>query len=434
MGSNPAPRVIPQAEHSISASSISPHAVEVCERIREAGFDSYLVGGCVRDLMLGLHPKDFDVATDAHPEQVRELFRRARLIGRRFRLVHVRFGREIIEVATFRGDPRPDDLGRARAQQNGRSDENVYGTREQDARRRDFTVNALYYDIHDRAVIDDVGGVADIERRLLRIMGDAEARYRHDPVRMLRAVRFAAKLDLDIEPGTAAPIAELAPLLAEVPAARMFDEFLKLFHGGAALETYRLLRQHHLFAHLCPLAAKGHADDQDRDARDLFARALANTDARVTAGKPVIAAFLFAALLWKPMCRRLRKFTERRVQHAAAIRLAAVEVIEAQAQRVSIPRRVGLVIREIWEMQSSLERRDRKWIDQALEHRRFRAAYDFLLLRGEAGEVSPTLCEWWTRIQEMDEGERRGMIRSVPRGGVNRRRPRTRRHPQQSGA
>lgn len=433
---HPEPRIIAHARHSIPASSISANAIQVLDRIRQAGYESYLVGGCVRDLMLGLHPKDFDVATDARPEEVRRLFRRARLIGRRFRLTHVRCGREVIEVATFRCNPKPasgeydPDEPWRRSRDRVLSD-NIYGTRVEDAQRRDFTVNALYYDVRDESVIDDVGGAADLERRLLRMIGDAESRYREDPVRMLRAIRFAVKLGFEIEPDTAEPIHALAPLLAEVHAARMFDEFFKLFHGGCALETYRMLVRYGLFQYLSPAAAEKTKNCKD-EVPDLFERVLANTDARVRSGKPVIVAFLFAGLLWRPVCQRARELIGRGVNRPTALQFASADIIEAQARHVTIPRRVGVVVREIWELQARLERRDRKWVDLALGLQRFRAAYDFLLLRGEVGEVTGELCDWWTRFQEVGERGRRAMIRSVPRTGTKRRRGRAQRYDQQS--
>jgi len=435
VGTNTQPLIIPQSQHSISVSSINPNALEVLDRIRQAGFDSYLVGGCVRDLLLDLHPKDFDVATNARPEQVRRLFRRARVIGRRFKLIHVRFGWEVIEVATFRASPSDASQQVAEESRGPLVDsrilsDNVYGSREEDARRRDFTVNALYYDARDGSVIDDMGGVADIQKRLLRIIGEPESRYREDPVRMLRAVRLSTKLGFEVEANTAEPISRLAPLLDHVPPARMFDEFLKLFHGGCALRTYQMLVRYGLFQHLCPLLTGG---DTPGQACTLFEKVLVNTDARVSSDKPVIAAFLFAGLLWEPLQQRLRQGVAGEANRLQALQHAAIEVIGLQSQRITIPRRVVLAIRDIWEMQVSLERRNKKWVERVLEHRRFRAAYDFLLLRGETGEVTQELCDWWTRLQEVDERDRRAMIRSVPRAHVSKKqtRPRRRRQTQQ---
>ncbi len=399
------PLIIPRADHPISRAHISPNALKVLERLRDAGYAGLLVGGCVRDLMLGREPKDFDVVTDARPEDIKALFRNARLIGRRFRLAHVHFGREIIEVATFRAEAvegeglESDESGRLLS-------DNVFGNQEQDARRRDFTVNALYYDIRDRSVIDYVGGVPDLRQGILRVIGDPLRRYREDPVRMLRVVRFAAKLGLRLEPGTEAPIRELAPLLLQVPPARLFEEVLKLFHGGYALETYELLRHYDLFRFLFPLTEDSLAREQEHFPRMLLPLALENTDARVNEDKPVNPAFLFAALLWEPLQLEVERRRLAGEKEWSLHEAAQEQVLREQARRIVLPRRFSAPMREIWSMQARFARRGGKQAQRLLEHKRFRAAYDFLLLRARAGEESQELADWWTQYQEVAPEQR----------------------------
>ena len=400
-------------------------------RLKNAGYEAYLVGGGVRDLLLGREPKDFDVATDALPEEVEALFRNARLIGRRFRLAHVRFGKEIIEVATFRGSgsdvdeaPAGDDQTPAMLVR-----DNVYGTLEEDAWRRDFSINSLYYSIHDFSVVDYVGGMEDLKGGLLRLIGDPERRYHEDPVRMLRAVRFAAKLGFKIHPDSEAPIFELGYLLEAVPAARLFEEFLKLFMGGAAVETFELLRHYRLFEHLFPQTEAALAVEEEHFPRLLVARALENTDERIAAGKPVPPAFLLAALLWEAVRQRALELEQDEDMPAVqAGQKAAQEVIQRQAERIAVPRRFSLPMREIWSLQDRFAKGGPKRVKKLLAHPRFRAAYDFLLLRGVGGEVEQDLCDWWTRIQEVDEDERRQMLDALGGGGRgNNKRPRRRR-------
>ncbi len=411
-----APVIILCSEHPISQAHINQNALKVLSRLNEAGFDGYLVGGCVRDLLLGHEPKDFDVATDAKPEEVRRLFRRARLIGRRFRLVHVHFGREIIEVATFRGMPKPASAGPRQTVEGRILQDNVFGSQEEDAIRRDFTVNALYYDIRDYSVIDYVGGIDDLRRGLLRVIGDPEVRYREDPVRLLRALRFAAKLGFKIEPATAEPIRELGRLLVDVPPARMFEEVIKLFHGGCALQTYELLRHYRLFEYLFPLTEEALAIERDGYPLTLVPNALANTDNRVQEDKPVTPAFLFAALLWEPLRRRLDTYMARGHTRYEAVQAATTSVLTQQSQRISIPRRFSAVVREIWVLQSRFNRRTGKQPFRFLEHRRFRAAYDFLLLRIKVGEERSELGDWWTRFQAVEQPKRRAMVRELSAG------------------
>ncbi len=402
----------------------------------------------MRDLLLGREPKDFDVVTDARPEEIRKLFHNARIIGRRFRLVHVRFGREIIEVATFRragvrewretleedsehGSGAADDAEAAATAEEPApevSDQNVFGTQEEDAVRRDFTVNALYYDIRDRSVIDYVGGMRDLKQGVLRMIGDPEERYREDPVRMLRAVRFAAKLAFKIEERTAAPFKTLGPLLLTVPPARMFEEVLKLFQGGYALETFELLRHEQLFQYLFPLTDETLAHEEGGYPITLVPRALGNTDTRINDGKPVTPAFLFAAMLWEPVREQMALAIANGAQHHDAMMRAVEDVLRAQLKHTALPKRFSVPMREIWFLQSRFERRAGAQVLRLLEHPRFRAAYDFLLLRAECGEVEQGLADWWTRIQEVGEEERRRMIGALgPAPGGKRRRRRRKR-------
>lgn len=415
------PTIIPRSSHNISRANISEHALKVLYRLKSAGYQSYLVGGGVRDLLLGREPKDFDVVTDARPEEVKALFRNCRLIGRRFRLAHVRFGSEIVEVATFRA--RGDTFGEAAPAQ---AEDNVYGTFEDDAWRRDFTVNSLYYNIRDFTVVDPTGGVRDLEAGLVRCIGDPEASFHEDPVRMLRAVRFAAKLGFLIEPETEAPIRRLAPLLEGIPPARLFEEVLKLFQGGFAAQSFELLRHYDLFGVLFPETDACLAQEVDGFPSMLAARALANTDARIAQGKPVTPAFLFAALLWEPVRRRVAEYAADGLSEPQAMERAAAEVMGEQVHHVAIPRRFGAVAQEIWRLQPRFAKRRGKTALGLLAHPRFRAAYDFLLLRAESGEDVAELAEWWTRFQETDaQGQRALMGRVAPRRRRRRRRRKT---------
>lgn len=361
-----------------------------------------MVGGSVRDLLLGRRPKDFDIVTNARPEQIRQIFkRRCILIGRRFRLAHVRFGSEIIEVATFRGrgDPFGDD---DRVTVDGRIvRDNVYGTSiAEDVWRRDFSVNSLYYSIADFSVIDFAGGMADLEARTLRLIGDAERRYREDAVRTLRATRFAAKLDFRLHPDTEAPIREFGKLLEKVPPARLFDEVLKLFHGGHALSSFRLLRHYDLFGRLFPATEPLLACAESGFPLRLLERALANTDARVARGQPVTPAFLFAALLWEPVQHLAKRNRARGMSPVPALEAASREVFNAQMKHVMLPRRFAAMTKEIWVLQPRLVRNVKRRPRQTMRHPRFRAAYDFLVLRAEAGEKEVgDIAKWWTDFQ-----------------------------------
>jgi poly(A) polymerase len=375
----------------------------VLYRLRKAGFQAYLVGGGVRDLLLGREPKDFDIATDALPEQVAETFRNCRLIGRRFRLAHVHFGREIIEVATFRGHHDSEE-GEGDASQNDEGmllRDNVWGSIEEDAIRRDFTVNALFYNIDDFSVVDYVGGVSDLQQGVLKMIGDAGTRYREDPVRMLRAVRFAAKLGFVFDESTEQPIFSHGHLLDDVPPARLFEEVLKLFHSGTAVHAFEKLRHYDLFRHLFPMTDESLAHEDHGFPIQLVLKGLSNTDSRIRSDMSVTPAFLFAVLLWEPVRQLYEQRVEQGEQQQTALFIAADQVISEQVRRIAIPRRFSTQMKEIWNMQIRLERSMRPGrAHKLMENPRFRAAYDFLLLRAESGETEKDIADWWTRIQQ----------------------------------
>ena len=405
------PNIISVDDARINPSKISANAIQVVERLQQKGYQAYLVGGCVRDLILDLKPKDFDVATDATPEQVKRVFsRNGRIIGRRFKIVHVRFGYDVIEVATFRASP--DDRERVGNHEMSESEEgrllrdNIYGSIDEDVIRRDFTANSLYLDPVKLEVLDFLGGVDDISAKKLVSIGDATTRFREDPVRMLRVVRFAAKLGFDMESEALSIIENEGKLLSHVSPARLFEEVLKLFHGGAAHRTYEKLREYGLFKYLFPFT------DQMAvlDVEGMPELALKNTDIRVLAGKPVIPAFLFACMLWDPVKADAHVLMDDGAKEKEAWRVAMNDALRDQNQYVAVPRRLAEIIRDIWTIHFKLVHRSPKTIHSILENRRFRAAYDFLLLRTRVHEVDEDISEWWTRIQEVDTQEKNDMI------------------------
>jgi len=422
-----APRIIPRAAHRVSRKEISKGALKVLYRLHKSGYQAFLVGGGVRDAMLDLHPKDFDIATNATPDEVQALFDNCRLIGRRFRLAHIRFGREIIEVATFRAaalheadDVEHDDEGRILR-------DNVYGTIEEDVWRRDFTCNALYYNIADFSIWDFVGGVRDVERGHLVLIGDPQQRLREDPVRMLRAIRFAAKLDFTIDDSVARAIHGHGDLLANVPAARLFDEFLKMFEGGHADKTFALLREYRLFAQLFP--ATDQELDEDPAFGEFVAAALRNTDRRVQQGKSVTPMFLIGVFLWAPTLRlaAIRR-SEEKMSESQSLSLASYELAAQQQRRISLPRRFTVPMREMLALQPRFLQTRGKRAMQLLEHRRFRAAYDFMLLRSEVGQFDSEVARFWTRVQSEPAEERAASFEMrAPGKGQRRRRRRGRR-------
>ena len=433
---------IPRSEHPISRAQISPNALKVLYRLKEAGFQAFLVGGAVRDLMLGIRPKDFDVATNALPDEVRHIFRNCRLIGRRFRLAHVHFGQEIIEVATFRAAAAPEredaedaeegegvepgdpvDLPAAapfesehRAFDNtGRIlRDNIYGSIEEDVWRRDFAANGLYYNIEDFSIWDFVDGVSDVRARRLKLIGAPETRYREDPVRMLRAERFAAKLDFTFEENTERPIRQLAYLLDGVPPARLFDECLKLFLSGSGAKSFRLLRHFGLFEHLFPMSAAAFRLAPYAYAEEMLEAGLKNTDERIAADKPVTPTFLFAILLWGAVLREMNEQDAGPAPDLAQLMQACDTVLRAQQSRVAIPRRFAVPMRELLMLQPRFNRRSGVKSLSLLQHPRFRAAYDFLLLRAEVGVADPELAKWWTDVQLLPQEERVALVQARP--------------------
>ncbi len=418
-------REVPRDQHNVSRSSISEPAKKVLSRLNKSGYEAYLVGGGVRDILLGEQPKDFDIATNATPEEVHDLFRNSRLIGRRFRIVHVVFGREVIEVTTFRGnateaDDSADD-DRKTSEHGLLLRDNVYGNLEEDALRRDFTVNALYYCIRNFTVVDFANGIEDLRNRQLRLIGDPETRYREDPVRMLRAIRFAAKMDFEIEPETEAPIRELAPLLTHIPPARLFEEVLKLFSAGYGAATYELLTEYDLLAPLFPETVKAiGAGEPD----ELIRQALRNTDSRIAQGKSVTPYFLFAAMLWPALQREWRHRQDNGDPVQPALHGAISKVIGRQVQATSIPKRFSGPMKEIWELQMRLPRRQGKRAYVTMSHPRFRAAYDFLLVREDCGEIESGLGHWWTEFQRMDERGQERMLSELSSDAPKKRRRR----------
>lgn len=421
------PERLTRDRHGIDRRNVSRHAIKVCEVLQQHGYAAYIVGGAVRDLIVGLQPKDFDVATNATPEQIKPLFRRARIIGRRFQLVHVVFGQEIIETSTFRApasdDQETDEHGRILR-------DNLFGTHEQDAARRDFTINALYYDPMTEEVIDFHHGVADLKSRVVRIIGDPETRYREDPVRMLRAVRFESKLSGSIAPSSSEPIKRMASLIEHVPASRLFDEMLKLLTCGHAMDCLRHLREAGLHKGLLPLID---VIFEQSGGEAFVELALARTDARVRAGKTVSPSFLFASLLWKLVDKRWSARIDQGEPRIQALMDAADSVMEEQTRKLAIQRRFQSDMREIWFMQPRFERATAKTVWRMLDQPRFRASVDFLQLRAEAREIDSVHAQWWMDLANADDGTRADMIETYQRqarntpDGVRRKRRRTRR-------
>ncbi len=423
------PVVLEAAEHGIDPKLLSSNAIRVTSSLQEAGFKAFVVGGAVRDLLLGVKPKDFDIATNATPEQVKRLFRRAFIIGKRFQIVHVMFGQDLLEVTTFRGagesSAPKDEHGRVLR-------DNNFGPQHEDAMRRDFTINAMYYDPATQQVLDYHGGIADIKGKILRIIGQPEARYREDPVRMLRVVRFAAKLQFTIEPHTREPIAVMAPLINNVPAARVFDEMLKLLMSGHALACLQQLRKEGLHHGLLPLLD---VVLEQPIGMKFVTLALESTDNRIKAGKGVSPGFLFASLLWHQVVEKWTAYRAAGESPIPALHLAADDVLDSQTEKLALQRKIGSDMRDIWSMQPRFERRNGKAPYKLLEHLRFRAGYDFLLLRCESGEIEMEIGEWWTAFYEGDAVEREQLLTTAvasPSGSKRKRPPR--RGPRKTGA
>lgn len=390
--------IVPRPEHNISRSQISNAALKVLYRLDEAGYRACLVGGGVRDVLLGKQPKDFDVATDATPDQVRGLFKNCRLIGRRFRLAHIHFGREVIEVATFRA--HADDSDKTELNDDGRIlRDNTFGNIEEDALRRDFTVNALYYDIRDFSVLDYANGLADIQQKTLKLIGDPATRYAEDPVRMLRAIRFAAKLGFSIETQAAQAIYTQGYLLKDIPSARLYDEVLKIFHSGHALKAYQMLREFELFQFLFPDLDAYLKSEPTEAMLDFIEQALVNTDIRVQQDKPVSPAFIFASLLWPLVHQRAIQLQSDKVGSSPALLSASSEVFAQQVQTIAVPRRFSQISKNIWTMQPRFANTRGKQPQRLLNHPNFRAAYDFFCIQSMVGLTPHQLCQWWTDIQ-----------------------------------
>ena len=409
-----------RAEHTVSRKNISPNPLKVLTHLSKSGYEAYLVGGGVRDILLGLTPKDFDIATDAKPNQIRSLFKNCRLIGRRFRLAHVFFGREIVEVATFRaGNEGDENTTKRRGSQDHHTNENgivkrdnIFGTLEEDAWRRDITINALYYNIKDFSIIDLTGGLKDIESKTVRMIGEPQKRYTEDPVRMLRNIRLAAKLGFNIEEKTAAPINSMAPHLREISNARLFDEAVKLFHNGAADQSFLLLEQYQLLDELFP--ATKQAIKKYPETKRFILKACENTNERILDNKTVTPAFLFAVMLWQPLQHQTTYLIENEHLPPVEAKLnAASMVLNEQNKITAIPKRFTMAIREIWQLQPRLARDIDKRSLNAITHPRFRAAYDFLLLRAETNPALQKNAQWWTEYQAADAIQQAAMIRAV---------------------
>lgn len=416
--------IIPRNKHSISKSDISTNAIKVLNRLIGAGFQAYLVGGSVRDLLLHKAPKDFDVATNATPNEVRNLFRNARIIGRRFKLVHILFHREIIEVATFRGHDAVDSS----QQTNERGmliRDNVYGSLDEDAWRRDFTINSLYYNIDDSSIVDFTGGVNDVQKKLIRMIGDPVTRYKEDPVRMLRAIRFSAKLHFKLSPETEAPFPQISQLITHISNSRLFDEMTKLYQCGEAETVQKLMIEYGLFEYLYPHTFE--LFNSEYPIKALIGIALENTDTRIKDNKPVTPAFLFAVLLWFPMIECAKNLQKSGIDPLPAIEKAMSLTLIEQSKIISIPKRYSQVIREIWLLQYRFSKRQGGRPFNLLQHPRFRAAFDFMALRALAGDESMELAQWWTTFQEVEEKEQLKMIAQLAPSTSSK--PRKRRKP-----
>ena len=428
--------VIARPDHCVSRQQVNENALKVLYRLRKEGFDSYLVGGCVRDLLLGREPKDFDVVTNAEPEQIARIFSNCRLIGKRFRLAHVCYGRDVIEVATFRKAISDDKTQTPRLNKDGRLlQDNIYGTIEEDVWRRDFTINALYYNIRDFSIIDYVGGMEDHKAGLVRLIGDAGERFREDPVRMLRAVRFAEKLAFRLHHDCEEAIAPNAHLLAGIPPARLYDEISKLFLTGYGVQTFELLRQYGLFSVLFPATDKSLMYEEADFPKMMVIKALENSDQRIADNKPVTLYFLIAALLWEPMLRRAKEKIAKGFPESNAYYDAASETLTQQVRRIAIPRHLTMAIREVWNLQPKFNARVGAKPSRLITHPRFRAAYDFLVLRAQTGDVSLEVAQWWETYQEENENTQRKMTQPQANDkAVNPKRKRTYRKKTKSAA
>ncbi|MBU2969584.1 polynucleotide adenylyltransferase PcnB [Pseudoalteromonas sp. C2R02] len=430
------PQVIERSEHGVSRKSFSPNALKVLYRLKDGGYDAYLVGGCIRDALLGIEPKDFDVVTNATPEQIKKQFRNCRLIGRRFRLAHIVFGREIIEVATMRGHhDAPEDKNQVSqsSEQGQLLRDNVYGSIEEDAERRDFSINALYYSVKDFSIRDFAGGMEAIKNRSIELIGDPETRYREDPVRMLRAIRFATKLDMTISPKTEAPIYELSSLLGNIPSARLFEECLKLFLNGKAEQNFLLLRKYGLFKELFPALDALIEASPEGDEFKLTKQMFINTDKRINADKKVTPAYVFAVLHWYPLQNRCAKLmAEQKQPEYEIFNLAINQILSESSKHIAVPKRFTLGARDIWHIQQRMPRRTGQRPFRLTQQPRFRASYDFLLLRANiSGGDLVELADWWTGYIDKDAQVQKQMVQdfSSPKSANDSDKPKKRRRP-----
>ncbi len=433
------PCVVDAGLYSLKPSMISKNARRVVETLQGAGYEAYVVGGSIRDLLLKITPKDFDVATSAEPSEVKALFRRSRIIGRRFQIVHVQFSRELIEVTTFRSNEKSEldssDKSSGLRQQSHSgmlTRDNVFGNVSEDASRRDLTVNALYYDPSDNTIHDFTDGLRDIDNRTIRMIGIPSTRYREDPVRLLRVARFAAKLEFSIESKTAKPMRNLCSALSQVSPPRFFDETLKLFMSGYGAATYVLLREYQLFDYIAPQASRL-ANEGGSNANHLFEQAFINTDLRISSNKRVTPAFIYAVLLWPAVEKLASHYRTQGHSPNYAQGKAASEVIAKQITVTAIPKRFTIPMREIWDLQLQLPRRGGQRAKRLSEHPRFRAGYDFVLLREQAGEDLDGLGSWWTKYQEASPEEQLEMSETMGKTGKKRRRHRGSKNKKQTG-
>lgn len=420
--------VLPRSEHNLSRQQISESALKVLYRLNKAGYRACLVGGGVRDVLLGKQPKDFDVATNATPDQVQALFKNCRLIGRRFRLAHIRYGREVIEVATFR--QHAQDSAKTQLNDEGRIlRDNTFGSIEDDALRRDFTVNALYYDINDFSLLDYADGIGDLRSCTLKLIGDPEIRYKEDPVRMLRAVRFATKLDFTIEDSAEQAILDHGHLLKDIPAARLYDEILKIFHSGHAMKAFSMLRDYQLFQYLFPQLDRYLKSEPAESILDFIEQALVNTDQRIHDNKPVSPAFIFACLLWPLVHQRAIQLQSEKISTMPALQTAGSEIFAQQVKTIAVPRRFSQIARNIWNMQPRFSNTRGKQPLRLLNHPNFRAAYDFFCIQSMVGLTTFQLCQWWTDYQKEHAPRTE---KPKPRGHRPRRHRHTPRKPQRT--
>lgn len=403
--------------YDISPKNFPNNAILIVNKLNKAGYEAYLVGGCIRDLLLQSPSKDIDIATNARPEEIQKIFgRQCRIIGRRFRLAHIVYGREIYEVATFRAEPHNNNEKISKTSSEGMLlRDNVYGTLREDAERRDFSVNALYYDPTHHLIFDFFNGIADLKAGRLRLIGDPVVRYQEDPVRMLRAIRFMAKLDMFLDKPSDTPITQMAALLGNIPPARLFEESLKLLQSGKGMKTYELLRKYGLFEQLFPILSPFFTEKNDSNAERMLIKALQSTDDRIRDDLRINPAFLFSALLWYPLREKIDELkNEGGLNTFDAMALAANEILAEATRAVALHRRHTTVIRDIWALQFQFPKRTGKRPHQTLEHIKFRAGFDLLVMRAEIeGGDLVELSAWWHEFQFSNDIQRQEMLQQI---------------------